>query len=97
MSLAGKDVRVPSRNSTDEPRLLHRLWSTRKAWFVAGLTVVLAGGGAGIWAASSGGAAAAETQTTETVSTTTIRQTVSASGTLASASEADLSSPLQGR
>jgi multidrug efflux pump subunit AcrA (membrane-fusion protein) len=53
--------------------------------------VVLAAAGVGIWAGTSSSGSSGPTTATETISTTTIRQTVAASGTLATANEADLS------
>ena len=67
-----------------------RLWRRHRVISAVLVVVVLAGAGVGIWAGTSGGTKA-PTTATETVSTTTIRQTVSASGTLATANEADLS------
>lgn len=67
------------------------LWSRRKPWVIGAAVIVLAGAGAGIWAGTSGSSTKTATSTTETVATSTIRQTVAATGTLASASEADLS------
>ena len=67
------------------------LWSRRKPWVIGVVVIVLIGAGFGIWAGTSGGSTPAATSTTQPVSTSTIRQTVAATGTLASASEADLS------
>ncbi len=67
-----------------------RLWRRHRIVSLVVVLVLLAGVGGAIWAGTSGGSKA-PTTTTETVNTTTIRQTVSASGTLATASEADLS------
>jgi macrolide-specific efflux system membrane fusion protein len=67
------------------------LWSRRKPWVIGAVVILLVGASAGIWAGTSGSSTPAATSTTQTVSTSTIKQTVAASGTLASASEANLS------
>ena len=67
---------------------------------VGAVVVVLAGAGVGTWLAtdSSGAATGITTSTTlETVSTGTISQTVSSSGTIEPASQADLSFAVSGR
>lgn len=69
-----------------------RIWVRHKGWFAAGLVIVLAAIGTGIWGLTgSSSSAATATSRNETVSTTTIQQTVPATGTLASADEADMS------
>jgi macrolide-specific efflux system membrane fusion protein len=82
---------VRSRTSGEGPSWARRTWTRRKPWVIALAVIVIAGAAGGIWAGTSSSVAAAATSTTQTVATTTIRQTVAASGTLASASQADLS------
>ncbi len=83
--------RLREKRAVSGQRLWLRTWKDHRAISVAVIVVLLAGVGAGIWAGTSSDGSKAATTATETVSTTTIRQTVSASGTLATASEADLS------
>ncbi len=81
--------RLREKKAESGQRLWRRLYRSHRLISLVAVVVVLAGVGGGIWASTSGGSTA-PTTTTETVNTTTIRQTVSASGTLATASEADL-------
>jgi membrane fusion protein, macrolide-specific efflux system len=67
------------------------MWSSHRVVSGVLIIVVLAGAGIGIWVGTSSGGSSQPATTTETISTTTIRQTVAASGTIATANEADLS------
>lgn len=82
--------RLREKRAETGQRLWARTWTRHKVVSLIVIAVLLAAVGGGIWAGTSGGSKA-PSATTLTVSTTTIRQTVSASGTLATASEADLS------
>lgn len=68
----------------------------RARWaLAAGVVVVLVGAGTGAWALSRGDSTAAQTLTVQ-ASTGTVKQTVSASGTVAAADEADLDFAVSG-
>ncbi len=69
-----------------------RIWVRHKVWFAVGSVVVVAAVALGIWGLTGNSSSAATaTSETETVAATTITQSVPATGTLASANEADMS------
>lgn len=87
-----------SRRSADGRARL--AWLRSHPWITAGVAVViLAGAGTGIYfdVSGSGNSAAAATTTVNTVSTGTIRQSVSATGSLAPAQEESLSFSASGQ
>jgi macrolide-specific efflux system membrane fusion protein len=74
-------------------------WRRRARWVVAGLVIVFAGGGTGIWLATRSTSPVGIVTSTQIVTATigTIKQTVNASGTIEPASQAALSFPVSGR
>jgi multidrug efflux pump subunit AcrA (membrane-fusion protein) len=77
-----------------------RLLTKRRSIVAAVVIVVLAGGGTGIWFAtqsSAAGPSITTTNQTESVTTGTITQTVSSTGTIEPASQANLSFGVSGR
>jgi multidrug efflux pump subunit AcrA (membrane-fusion protein) len=77
-----------------------RLLTKRRSIVAAVVIVVLAGGGTGIWFAtqsSAAGPSITTTNQTESVTTGTITQTVSSTGTIEPASQANLSFAVSGR
>ena len=77
-----------------------RTWFTRKRTVIGAVVVVVAAAGVGTWLATSSSSASpliTTTTTVQTVSTGTITQTVSSSGTIEPASQADLDFSVAGR
>ncbi|MDQ1600192.1 MAG: hypothetical protein QOD68_1666 [Actinomycetota bacterium] len=75
------------------PRLVNR--GTRR-WLVGAVVVVLLAGSTAAWAATRNAGAATSTTVLATATSSTIRQTVSATGTLVPARQADLSFTVSG-
>ncbi|HEX3946589.1 MAG TPA: hypothetical protein VHW47_02740, partial [Acidimicrobiales bacterium] len=81
----------------DLPAPIHR---SRRRWLVAGAVVVLAAGaGIGIWLGTSGSSGPALAVSTRTVAVTTgtMKQTVSTSGTISPADQASLDFAVSGK
>jgi membrane fusion protein, macrolide-specific efflux system len=77
-----------------------RTWFTKKRTVIGAAVVVVAAAGVGIWLATSNSSASpliTTTTTVQTVSTGTITQTASSSGTIEPASQADLDFSVAGR
>jgi membrane fusion protein, macrolide-specific efflux system len=72
-------------------------WFTRRWVLISAAVVVVVGVGIGIWAATRPAAATAATSKVESVTTGTITQSVSASGTIEPANQANLSFAVAGR
>lgn len=72
-----------------------RLRGRRRAWLIAPIVLVLAAGG-GVWLLTRDSSGATATSTTMTVSSETIQQTVTASGTLAALRSSDESFAVSG-
>jgi macrolide-specific efflux system membrane fusion protein len=78
----------------------HRSWFTRKRAVTAAVVVAVAGAGLGTWLATSSSGASSLVSTTtsvQTVATGTITKTVSSSGTVEPASQANLDFAVSGR
>ena len=83
---------LPAQETDPDTPSRRRRLSRRARWIlVAALVLLLAGGGFGAWALFFRTPAATTTYRTTTVSSDTLKQTVSATGTLEPATESDLS------
>ena len=77
-------------------RILHRTSRRRRAVLAGGVVVVLVAAGVGIWL-SEGSSAATPTFELVAASSTTLRQTVSSSGTIEPAQQANLNFATSGQ
>jgi multidrug efflux pump subunit AcrA (membrane-fusion protein) len=81
----------------EPPGRVTEMLAGRRRWAVAGALLVLLGAGGGVaWAATRGSATATTTSTTVTVSASTVSQSVTTTGTIEPAHEADLSFAVSG-
>jgi multidrug efflux pump subunit AcrA (membrane-fusion protein) len=79
------------------PGRVARMLAGRRRWAIAGALVVLLGAGGGVaWAATRGSTTATTTSTTVTVAASTVSQSVTTTGTIEPAHEADLSFAVTG-
>ena len=78
-------------------RILHRMSRRQRAVLAAGVVVVLAAAGVGIWLSQDSSASAAPTSELVAAASTTLRQTVSSSGTIEPAQQANLNFATSGQ
>src|ERR1700735_727115 len=78
-------------------RILHRMSRRQRAGLAGGVVVVLAAAGVGIWLSEDSSAAATPTSELVAAASSTLRQTVSSSGTIEPAQQANLNFATSGQ